>query len=241
MKLYVIRYGKQFKYGTLGTVFCNAENPNEQIEDFSFLYYLAEHNGAYLLFDTGFRDEKLAENMGISLLNINGEIQQVFGEMPRIKTIVLTHSHWDHINNIDLYPESEIILASKAYETAMESGTEAVKARLSKRINRGAVWLVEEECTIDEKFFFQVIGGHTSDSAVITFEDQGRVYCITGDECYTCENMRRNIPIGIASDHEKNSSFLSVANARGWIPLPFHDVSVLSDYEQLTENISRII
>ena len=57
MKLYVIRYGKQFKYGTLGTVFCNAENPNEQIEDFSFLYYLAEHNGAYLLFDTGFRDE----------------------------------------------------------------------------------------------------------------------------------------------------------------------------------------
>lgn len=77
-KLYGIRYAKGFRYGTKETVFCTQKGNQELIPDFSFLYYLAEFDGKHFLIDTGFRDEKLAEEMGVTLLSIDGELSRVF-------------------------------------------------------------------------------------------------------------------------------------------------------------------
>lgn len=98
MKLYGIRYAKDFKYGTKETVFSTQKGNREPIADFSFFYYLAEADGKHFLFDTGFRDGRLAAEMGVSLFSTDEEIRRVFGSFPEIDAIFLTHSHWDHMN-----------------------------------------------------------------------------------------------------------------------------------------------
>lgn len=45
MELYAIRYAENFKYATYGTIFRGAENADEKVPGFIFLYYLAKHNG----------------------------------------------------------------------------------------------------------------------------------------------------------------------------------------------------
>lgn len=237
MKLYAVRYGKQFKYGTRGTVFRGDGHPDEPIEEFSFFYYLAEYNGTYVLFDTGFRDKALAADMGVILLPAEKEIEQVFGRMPDISTIILTHSHWDHADNLDLYPEAEVIMAAKTKEILLESGTKPVKQRLSGP----GITTVEAGCVVLEKFRFRVTGGHTPDSSVVFFEESGTEYVITGDECYLCDNLTKNIPIGISADAARNEEFIRRAHEKGLVPLPFHDVSVLTKYPRLSENIAEII
>lgn len=236
MKIYAIRYAEHFKYATKGSVFRNTPDAAERIEDFAFFYYLAEVDDKYYLVDTGFRDEELAEKMGVHIFPM-GEVEQVFGKMPQIDTVIITHSHWDHINNLDLYPEASVVMAKKAYEIARETGTDAVKERLMG----GNLTLVEDECWIADKFLFQLIGGHTPDSSVVFFEEAGKKYVITGDECYQRENVIRNIPIGLTSDAEKNEKFIASIHEQDIIPLPFHDASILEKYTRLSENIVQII
>lgn len=238
MKLYGIRFAKGFKYGTQEAVFRTQKGNSEIIPEFPFFYYMAEHDGKYLLFDTGFRDGQLAADMGVILLKIEGEIERVFDSFPEIDTIFLTHSHWDHMNNIDLYPNATLIMSKQTYEVAMSEGIEPVKARLQK--TRSNIFLVDEEECYYHCFHFAVIGGHTPDSSVIRFQIGKENYCITGDECYLCDNIEHNIPIGISFCGEKNEMFIQNAHSKGWIPLPFHDAVILEKYDRLTENIVRI-
>lgn len=238
MTLYGIRYAKGFKYGTKESVFCTQKGNHELIPDFSFFYYLAECEGKHFLIDTGFRDERLAADMGVSMLSTEGEIRRVFGSLPEIDAIFLTHSHWDHINNIDLYPNARLIMSKQTYEQAVAEGTAAVRDRLLEI--KAQVSLVEKRECFYGSFHFEVIGGHTPDSSVISFQIKDDIFCITGDECYLCDNMERNIPIGISVCREKNERFMQRAYTEGWIPLPFHDAEILKRYDRLTENIVRI-
>lgn len=237
MQLYAIRYGEQFKYGTKGTVYKNAEQPGEVISDFPFLYYLAELEGKWILIDTGFREEALAISVGVTLLPIESELAEVFGGMPIISQIILTHSHWDHVNNLDLYPGVPVTMSKATYDLILREGAEHVKESLEGR----QLHLMEQEVVIADKFTLQLMGGHTPDSCVVYFEEAGKKYVITGDECYTCDNVYQNIPIGISHDGDKNEAFIADTRERGLIPLPFHDAEILKKYPRVSENIVRII
>lgn len=239
MTLYGVRFAKGFQYGTMESVFYTHKGNHELIPDFSFFYYLAEYEGKYFLIDTGFRDERLAADMGVSMLSTEREIRQVFGSFPEINAIFLTHSHWDHINNIDLYPNARLIMSRLTYEQAVAEGTAAVRDRLLEA--KAKVSLVEKRECFYDNFHFEVIGGHTPDSSVVSFQIKNDIYCITGDECYLCDNMEQNIPIGISVCREKNERFMQRAYTERWVPLPFHDADILERYDRLTENIVRIL
>lgn len=236
MKLYAIRYAQDFKYGKIGHFFRNAPDAEKHIEHFPFFYYLAEVVGKNYLIDTGFRDEETAEKMGVRFLPA-GEPELVLGRVPKIDTVIITHSHWDHINNLDLYPEASVIMTQKTRETVAKNGTDGVK----KRLRGGNITLVDDELLIDGKFLMRLIGGHTPDSSVVFFEEAGERYVFTGDECYQCENVLRNIPIGLTSDAEKNERFVASIHEQGITPLPCHDDAILEKYRRLSENVVQII
>lgn len=238
MRLYAIRYGQNFKYGTRNTIFRNCDNPDEKLEGFSFIYYLVEYQGEYILFDVGFRDRALADNMGITLLPVDEEMREVFGKLPNIGTVVLTHSHWDHLNNLDLYKNAKVFISEEAYQTALkECKIESVQERL---VN-GEICCIGRELLIKDKFYFCVIGGHSPGSSVIRFNEGGSTYIFTGDECYLRENVQNNIPIGICVDNKKNEEFIAVAHSKKWITLPCHDEKMMEEYPLLSANIAQII
>lgn len=236
MKMYAIRYGRNFKYGTVGTVFRNSPKGDELLNHFSFFYYVIQFEHKNFLVDTGFRDRTLAENMGVVLIPVEKEVEAVLGGM-EIDTIFLTHSHWDHINNLDLYKPRQIIMAKTAYEMAMESGTKEVIRSLSEN----NVVLVEQKQLVEDRFLFRIIGGHTPDSSAIFFEAAGQNYVITGDECYVQDNVNLNIPIGISENAEKNEEFVRFCHEKKYVPLPFHDGEIMEKYERISENVVRII
>ena len=156
MKLYGVRYGKDFKY--VGP-------------DFPFLYYLVEIEGHFFMFDTTFSSQELAEAMGVNLFLIDRELKEVFGQIPNIDSIIITHSHWDHINDIWKYPDAKIYISRVGYELAMKDGDSQVKERLIA--GKSQLILIEDEACIEERFHYWLIGGHSMDSAVVWFEEGG--------------------------------------------------------------------
>jgi glyoxylase-like metal-dependent hydrolase (beta-lactamase superfamily II) len=100
---------------------------------------------------------------------------------------------------------------------------------------------VKDTYIFDNKFTFKVIGGHTAGSSVIYFEHNESKYVITGDECYTCENLIENRPIGVYSSSENNQSFINETRQKGYLPLPYHDLTIFQTHHKVSKNIVQII
>ncbi|MCR5609979.1 MAG: MBL fold metallo-hydrolase [Lachnospiraceae bacterium] len=237
MKLYAVWYGKDFKYGTRGSVYKDCQNPDEILDEFVFLYYIAEVGDTLIYIDTGFRDKALAEKMGITLFEVGHEIKQVFGGK-RAKIVMLTHTHWDHVNNLDLYQDAEIIVSDLAYSTMLNYVNVSDKV---KNMNWNKFTKVTKELDVENFFRFVVIGGHTPDSAIIKFQVGNKNYVITGDECYLCDNLTKELPVGSYVSSEKNKVFIHEMRKEGRIPFTFHDKSILENGKKITEHIIQVL
>lgn len=236
MNLYGVCFGLNFKYGTRATVRHGAESPNELVDDFVFMFYIYESEGRFTLIDTGFRDKKMAADMGITLLSVEDEVSRIIGDKNTIDSVILTHSHWDHIGNLDLVPDADVYMAKETFELAMENATPEMK----KRLRMDNVHRIDCEDRLLGFFDFYTIGGHTPDSSVLYFKHNNRKYVITGDECYRCDNLLKDEPIGICTDFENNESFIHKEHKSNRIPLPFHDGSVMNRYPKVSDHIVKI-
>jgi glyoxylase-like metal-dependent hydrolase (beta-lactamase superfamily II) len=232
MQLYAVKFGES----SFNSKYAFRDVTSDDKMQISWSYYLAKYNDKTILFDVGFRDSLIAEEWGITLVNVNEEVNHLINDA-QVDTVFITHSHFDHIDNIDLYPDSQIIIAYEDYLHALNNGTPAVRERLL----RDNVITVKDEYLYDNKFRFKVIGGHTAGSSVIYFDHGGKNFVITGDECYNRDNMIANRPIGVYSSTEKNEAFLQDANDKGYIPLPYHDLSVFQSYKQVSSHIVQIL
>jgi glyoxylase-like metal-dependent hydrolase (beta-lactamase superfamily II) len=236
LELYAIRFCENFANATYESVYRDIGN-FDKVPGFIYLYYLAKYNGRVILFDTGFRDKETASKMGITLIDVENEIKNIIGDPDCVDMVVITHSHFDHIGNLDLYKKSTKFISKLEYDFALKERPEPVKTLLKTN----DFITIEDEYIFDNKFRFKVIGGHTLGSSVIYFEEGKKRYVIAGDECYMIDNILKNIPSGFYTDTQKNEDFISDAHNKRLIPLPYHDDKVFSNYEQISKNIVKII
>ena len=129
------------------------------------------------------------------------------------------------------------MIAQAEYEHALQNGSFSVRERLLE----GKVTTVREAELFFDTFRFEVVGGHTVGSSVVYFRHGDTNYAITGDECYSVENLQALRPIGVYSNTEENEAFLKKAFQMGVVPLPYHDQLIFHTYPQVSENIVRII
>lgn len=236
MELYAVKYGVNFKDARYDYIF-RGNQSTDLVPGFIFLYYIAKYNNKVLLFDTGFRSVEAAKYYGVDLIPVEDEVKTICEDTNMVDGIFITHAHFDHTDNLDLYPNSKIYISKAEYEIALKKYQNEVKdVLLSDKVQ-----IVQEDYLYEDKFLFKVIGGHTEGSAVIYFEEAGRNYVIAGDECYSCENVEKNIPNAIVYDGSKNESFIQDAHDRKLITLPYHDNKIFMNYTAISENIVRIL
>lgn len=234
MELYAVKVGEssfQLKYIYRDT------NHSEEIVKIAWSYYVAKHNNKTIFIDTGFRDEAVAKQWGITFTDAEQELGSIIGDLSLVDTVIITHSHFDHIDNLDLFNKPEIIISKIDYDIALQQCSPSIKEKLLQC----KVVTVDNEYVYNDLFRFKVIGGHSNGSAVVYFESNNNNYIITGDECYWCDNMISNRPIGIFSSTENNEQFLNDAHQSGLIPLPFHDLKIFEQYSAISKNIVRIL
>lgn len=229
MELYAIRYGiskfpVKFIYRDMAF--------SEEDTDLAWCYYVAGNKGKYYLIDTGFRNPIVAKKWGVKLLDISGELKLFSNVM--FDTVIITHSHLDHIGNLDLYSNAVVYIAKKEYDAVFSEPNHPAQLPLK----RNRVVTIEYSQNIDDAFTFKVIGGHTAGSSVLFLKNN---FVITGDECYVCNNMLEARPIGGFLDTRKNEEFIKMAQSQQLTPLPFHDMGLFEKYRKISDNIVKIL
>jgi len=152
-------------------------------------------------------------------------------------SVVITHNHFDHIDNLDLYDQITIIMSKEAYIQALKNRSPKIK----KCLKQNKVILVDDELVFEDLFTFKVIDGHAKGSSVVYFKKNEKSYVLTGDECYLCDNMLSQRPVGTHYNLEYNKAFLMNCKEDDRIVLPCHDMRLMTEYPKVSEHIMHCI
>lgn len=152
-----------------------------------------------------------------------------------VSHVFFTHMHYDHVSNIDVFPNAYIVVDHHGYEEAL------------RRLERGLCWvpgevifpmrdqwqdrliLVEDQEVLPGIRAFHV-GGHTPCSMAISVQTAQGKAIITGDVVSLYENIERDIPIGVYENRDEVMAAMRRIRDEADIILPSHDPKVLERF-----------
>jgi N-acyl homoserine lactone hydrolase len=97
--------------------------------------YLVKHGGDYLLFDTGIGDAVAAMPDGkkgnISYFYVTKTLASQLADInvapSDIRYLVLSHTHGDHVGNVEMFPKSTLLIQQAEYDWPAADGSPRIK------------------------------------------------------------------------------------------------------------------
>jgi N-acyl homoserine lactone hydrolase len=142
-----------------------------------------------------------------------------------IDIVVLTHSHWDHILNIDLFPNSRVLIhpLEREYAKAPKDTDWATPKYTSLILESMKLEEVKEGDEIDEGVTVLDVPGHTKGSiALLVRTDEGTA-AVTGDALHSSWSALTGQPRLIFWDVEQGRQSIRKVLDRSDTYYPGHD------------------
>jgi N-acyl homoserine lactone hydrolase len=154
-----------------------------------------------------------------------------------VEMVILTHLHWDHAGNCDLFPDARVVVQEAELRYAIAPNRFFRRGYLSPESGwtlpppfvvpnlttvRGEVELAPGVSVVPTP-------GHTPGSQAVVVQTKEGPYCITGDAMMTYDNLKWDTPPGYHVDVEASMDSLDLMQRRAPQLLPSHDYSVFKE------------
>jgi glyoxylase-like metal-dependent hydrolase (beta-lactamase superfamily II) len=249
------------KYGTRDTsrsdVYLNY--PVYQEDDgpiqMDYFFWVIRGREETILVDTGFSRHG-GESRGRTLLLDPAEALTRAGVEPgTAPRIIVTHGHYDHIGNLSLFPEAEILMSRKEFD--FWTGPHADKALFAHSVevdeiaylrqaaDRGKISFLAGETEVAPGVRVQEIGGHTPGQCVVFVEtDEGTVLLASDAVHYYEEYERDMVFTSVADLVEMYDSFALIRQLQSSGEVAHvvsgHDPSTLARFTPATGTLQGI-
>ena len=144
-----------------------------------------------------------------------------------VDLVILTHLHFDHVGNNELFPNATFLVQADELPQATEPPhfcmfyypeyaykVEAVRDRLQ---------IIDGDHEIAEGVRVVKIGGHTPGCMVVMVDTAAGTVCLTSDVMYNYANLELNWPMGSYWDLPELMSGYDRIHAEADIVVPEHD------------------
>ncbi len=207
MQIIPIEYGKS----VLQESFVFQGGKAEAVRDIVFKVFLIETEDRKILVDAG------CETMpGFVMRDFTGTVEALKNEgfLPGdITDVIITHSHHDHIECVKYFKNAVIHIESGEYEAGKKYIPEGFKVNV-----------FENELTVYNGIKAVKIGGHSEGSCVVEIENEGKIYVVAGDECYSRECLTAKIPTGSSVNPQLSKNFIEKYSDEKYTVLMCHDI-----------------
>lgn len=153
-----------------------------------------------------------------------------------VEYVVLTHLHWDHAGNCDLFPDATILVQDAELRYAIAPGRFFRKAFLAPTSGWGTPpYLVPNLRTVSGEqelapgLRLVRAPGHTPGSQALVADTQDGSFAIAGDAVCTYDNIDRDLPPGYHVDVDDCMDTLDALRSVADHLLPSHDYGVFTD------------
>lgn len=153
-----------------------------------------------------------------------------------VETVILTHLHWDHAGNCDLFPDARVVVQQDELRYAIAPGRFFRRAFLAPQSGWGVppyllpnLETVAGERQLHPGLRVVPVPGHTPGSQAVVVDTDHGSFCVGGDAILTYENFECDIPPGFHVNVDESMESYDVVREAADHVLPSHDYSVLVD------------
>jgi glyoxylase-like metal-dependent hydrolase (beta-lactamase superfamily II) len=143
-----------------------------------------------------------------------------------IDTVVLTHIHWDHCINVDLFSKSKILVGENELRMGYMMGVKDGHTKYFKQLLKTmGVKTVREGAKISKNAAGILTAGHSPGHVAVSVKnDDGSTTVIAGDAIPNYRAYLRNFPdLIFYSSSEARSSIRRIKKMRPVMIIPGHD------------------
>jgi glyoxylase-like metal-dependent hydrolase (beta-lactamase superfamily II) len=241
------------RYGTLtarkSQLFYRYEAYGEADADVEMAYYfwVLRAGGETILVDTGFDPAVGARRGRRCVCPPLDALQRIGVEPDSVSAVIVTHLHYDHIGNLDAFPQAALVVprrelefwtGSAAKHLQFSSHVEAREVALLDAANRaGRVRLTEGTEEIFEGITAHSVGGHSPGQQVTVVSALGGDVVLASDAVHFYEEFELDRPFGVIADLEQMYAayglLRELAAFPGAVLIPGHDPEVLARFPAL--------
>ena len=215
-------------------------------QDMDFYFYVLRQGGEVTLIDTGFRPEA-AVPRGRECLTAPAEALKRLGvEASEVSRLVITHMHWDHIGNVELFGGAELFVP--AAELEFWSAPLARNVQMWAHVDPDGVALLESawregrvvetgaEHEIAPGLRVVTVGGHSPGQQVLVVDTAGGQAVLASDAVHLYEELELERPFSVMIDLPQMIeayALLKRLRSEGADIVPGHDPLVTERYPSL--------
>jgi glyoxylase-like metal-dependent hydrolase (beta-lactamase superfamily II) len=218
-------------------------DPHDAPMPLDYFVFVIRGNGRVLLLDTGFSAE-VAAARGRQFLRCPTEGLRLLGIAPdEVGDIVLSHLHYDHSGNQDLFPKAQFHLqeAEMAYATgpSMRHGILRVGydpediAATVRNLFGDRLSFHDGDGEVAPGITLHRVGGHTRGQQVVRVRTRRGWLVLASDATHFFENFERNLPfpwiVDVAATLDGFARLRQLASEPGLV-IPGHDPLIMERF-----------
>jgi glyoxylase-like metal-dependent hydrolase (beta-lactamase superfamily II) len=208
-----------------------------------------------LLVDAGFyRDKFIQSWKPQDFVRPSTALQAGLGIAPdKVTDIIITHSHWDHADGADLFPNATIWIQKEEYEYYIDEtgkvrnrgGVDAEDTSMFATLKAaGRVKLVDgDDQEIAPGIRVYTGGKHTFASQYVSVTTRDGTIIVASDNAYLYKNLEEHLPIAQTLDRAMNldaqARMLQLAGSPARV-IPGHDPAVFSRFPTVAPNVVKV-
>jgi glyoxylase-like metal-dependent hydrolase (beta-lactamase superfamily II) len=220
--------------------------------DIAFTVWVVRGGGKTILVDAGFyRDKFIQQWKPRDFMKPSDAVQAALGIKPeQVTDIIVSHSHWDHMDGVDLFPKANIHIQKAEYEYYIgpagevlhRGGADALDAKMLAGLK--TVKLVNGDAQEVLPGITAYIGGkHTYESQFVAVNTRKGIVVLASDNAYLYENLEKHLAIAqtvdAASNLEAQTRMLKLAASPSLV-VPGHDPEVFARFPKPGHGVARI-
>ncbi|WP_375175563.1 N-acyl homoserine lactonase family protein [Pseudooceanicola sp.] len=244
------------KYGTMEgkrSNFFMAKDIHDGPMGLDFFVWVVRGEAGTFVIDTGF-EEQTAARRGREIWRPVGEgLKTLDVQADEVSDVVLTHMHYDHAGNHDLFPRARYHLQEK--EMAYATGPCMCHATLRhtfevtdvqnmvQRVFEGRVCFHDGSREIAPGLSLHWVGGHSRGLQVVRVKTRRGWVVLASDATHFYDNFLQGVPFPIVVDVADMlagfDTLRELASSDAHV-IPGHDPLVMARYPQVAEGVVRL-
>ncbi len=225
--------------------------------DLAFTVWVMRGGGKTVLLDAGFYRDKFMHQRAFPLENYSKPSDALTTGLnikpEDVTDIIVSHSHWDHADGLDLFPDAKIWIQKEEYayyigengEVLHTGGVDADDAKMFAALkSAGRINLVDGDAKEILPGITVYTGGkHTFASQFAGVNTRVGTVVLASDNAYLYENLEKHLAIAQTLDAASNLAaqdrMLKLAASPRYV-VPGHDPEVFVRFPQPGNGVARI-
>jgi glyoxylase-like metal-dependent hydrolase (beta-lactamase superfamily II) len=240
------------RYGTLETTRSDAyyryqaygEPDGPQRLD--YLFWIVCRPDETILIDTGFDPDVGRRRGRTCVIEPAAAMAQLGVSADTVSRVVLTHLHYDHTGNVDLFPDAQLLVPARELDfwlgplARRAQFAHAVEAselgQVLAAVDGGRVRRLEGGEEIAEGVHAIFLGGHSPGQIALGIDAQAGRVVLASDAVHFYEELERDRPFGVLANlaemYEGYDTLRELAGPGSHL-VPGHDAEVMTRYPRV--------